>query len=148
MKTTPFFATLLLAFVVLGTSCKKDKTAAEESGDTVVTTLALEYAPTSAVYGFEYTFKLQFEKRGGDIKEYGIVYKGWVSTKTEKTPIVGGTDCYTIVFGTSSPTAAGVVQSKKKTIGFLEFNDANYRAYAILNDGTVVYGEIRFFVSA
>lgn len=37
---------------------------------------------------------------------------------------------------------------KKVTLTFQQFNDANYRAFARLKDGTYVYGEVKYFASA
>lgn len=141
--------TISLAVIFLMTltsviSCKKDADDAQPTGANEVTTLDVEYKPTTALYGMEYTFRLKFEKIS-NVKEYGIVFIPWISEKSEKTPTVGGKDAILVPF-TDKPGSAGTILSSRVTFTFSYFNDANYRAYAVLTDGTVIYGEILHIV--
>ncbi|GGC37739.1 hypothetical protein GCM10011386_32320 [Parapedobacter defluvii] len=143
MKTiflSAFFLTTLMSL----TSCKKDADDTQPAGANEVTTLEVEYRTTTAVYGMEYTFRLKFEKISS-VKEYGIIFIPWISEKSGTTPTVGGKDAILIPF-TDKPGKAGTVLSSQVTFPFSYFNDANYRAYAVLTDGTVIYGEILHIV--
>jgi len=130
---------VFLAMLLPVISCKKDAEENQPAGPTEVTTLEVEYRSTTAVYGMQYTFRLRFEKVSG-VKEYGIVFIPWVGEKSEKTPTVGGKDAILAPF-LDKPAATGTILTSDVTFTFSYFNDANYRAYAVLTDGTVVYGE-------
>lgn len=142
MKTRMFAIALAsLAVVLMQVSCKKDKGNAEPSGPTRVITLELEYeSATGMSGGLQYTFRLTFESLG-NVKEYGIVYVPWIGEKSEKTPTYDGATSVLFPFSEKAGPA-GVIQQQKHTFRFSDFNDVNYRAYAVLNDGTIVYGEI------
>ena len=131
-------------------SCKKDKAerAAPSDNTTEVKTLELTSVPSSAVYGRDYTFKLRFDKlKKEDVSEYGIAYSPWINRSGDKTCLIGGSGTFTFKFG-ATPKDAGTVETITKTISYSDFNDANYRAYAILKNGTIVYGEIMHIVFA
>ena len=50
-------------------------------------------------------------------------------------------------FSMDTPAAGSVIE-KEVTLTFEQFNDANYRAFARLKDGSYVYGEVMYFASA
>ena len=127
-------------------ACKKDK-AGETPGnkEAKVSTVALSFTPSAAVYGTDIVFKIKLEGTGqGDkaIAEYGIVFKAWVTDLSDKTPVKG---TGTIVLFSDTPVA-GKTLEKKVTLTYQQFNDANYRAFAKLKDGTYIYGEVMYFV--
>jgi len=136
-------ALLLTAFLIvgLGDSCKKSKAADSDDGETQIVTLDVDYVAARDVYGEKYTFKVRFDAIG-DITEYGIVYKPWIGEKTNKTPEVGDAESLRLPF-TASPVV-GAVETEDITLRFADFNDANYRAYAITKSGKIIYGEILY----
>lgn len=129
--------------VVFSCECRKSKPG---GGETVIRTIALEYTRSTSSAGGDYVFKVQFEK-AGEVVEYGIVYKAWITDESDKTPILDGSGTTKIVFGTTPP-GAGVTDSRELSISFSNFNDVNYRAYAKLSDGSVVYGDVLYHVVA
>lgn len=136
--------TVLSIGFIFSVSCKKSKGIVDD-GETAVSTKALVFARSESIYGGDYTFALQFEGIG-EVKEYGIVYKAWIKDTDNKIPMVGTAGSTKIIFG-EKPGSQGVAITKKVSITFTNFNDANYRAYAILKSGEMVYGESMYFVS-
>lgn len=139
MRKLIFFSTFFI-MLALSFSCKKDK--GSNSGDTTVQTLEVEYTPSTDVYGNKYTFRMKFTSIG-DVTEYGVVYIPWISDKSDKTPKVNGSGSFKVPFG-ASPSPAGTIETGQITLRYADFNDANYRAYAITDDGEIVYGEILY----
>lgn len=131
-----FFAAALL---LLSLSCKKKS----GGGDgTVIETVELSSTPNSNSFGRDYTFKVRFTQLG-DVVEFGVVYKSWVSDETDKTPQLDDADSKKIPFGASA-TESGKIYGFDKTLSYSEFNDASYRAYAVLGNGHIVYGEVLY----
>ena len=139
-------ASLLLSFLFLATlnfSCKKSKSG-DDPGVTRITTLELQYAvPSFSFSGLTYTFRVRFEELG-EIEEFGILYVPWIADKTQKTPTWGDPETRSAPFPIS-PSAAGTIETSSVTLLYSDFNNANYRAYAIKSDGSVVYGEVMYF---
>ena len=143
--------TIILALMLLINllpACKKDKAGGgPDNKETKITTMELASTPSTAVYGSDLVFKIKFEGIGqGDksVEEYGIVYAAWISNLSNKIPVK---ETGTIVLFSDTPVA-GKIMEKKATLTFQQFNDANYRAFARLKDGTYVYGEVKYFASA
>lgn len=140
--------TIILALVLLVSllpACKKQK-ALEKPGnkETKIGTVDLSFSPSATVYGVDLTFKVKFEDIGQGNKavgEYGIVYLAWISNLSNKIPVKG---TGTLVLFTDTP-AAGKTIEKKVTLTYEQFNDANYRAFVKLKDGTYIYGEVKYF---
>ncbi len=137
-----FLFSTFFVMVALSFSCKKNK--GGDGGDTAVQTLEVEYTASEDVYGNKYTFRIKFTSIG-DVTEYGVVYMPWISDKADKTPKVNEPGSFKVPFG-SSPSSAGTIETGQITLRYADFNDANYRAYAITDDGEVVYGEILYIV--
>lgn len=140
MKANVLFIVFLFTLSSM-LACKKDGLSTAEA--TEITTLETEYIAVSGITDVDYAFNLRFEKASG-IKEYGIVFIPWINEKSETTPTVDSEHAILIPFE-DTPATAGVVITKKMTFYFFDFNNANYRAYAILKNGTVVYGETLYF---
>jgi len=138
MKSPFFLLTVYLLLLVSG--CQKDKS---DDSDTGVTTLELQYNPSTVVYGNDYLFRVQVNT-SEPVAEYGIVYVAWIENQQDPTPKVNGPGSVKIIF--PGQPDSGEIETFQKTIAFADFNDANYRAYAILEDGSVVYGEVRYIV--
>ena len=138
MKSPFFLLTVYLLLLVSG--CQKDKSDDSDSG---VTTLELEYTPSTVVYGNDYNFRVQVNT-SQEVVEYGIVYVAWIDDHPDPTPKIGAANSTRIIFPGQPDN--GEIESYQKTIAFADFNDANYRAYAILDDGSVIYGEVRYIV--
>ena len=95
-----------------------------------ITTLTLFHGNSS-------TFRVQFSNLGNiPITEYGVVMSTGVSGFLRNTPTI---DDEVLVF--TSPIDLNI---KSQVLNRL-FADANYRAYAKLNNGTIVYGEVLKF---
>ncbi len=137
MKTR-VFSTMLAMMMVLA-SCKKDRDKGEPSGPTSITTLELEYKATPGISGMDYTFRVKFDQIG-EVAEYGIVFVPFIRDKADKVPTFGGFTSVPVKF-TEKAGPVGTVHKQEQSFRFSYFNDANYRAYAVLKDGTVVYGE-------
>ncbi|HRP56790.1 hypothetical protein [Agriterribacter sp.] len=140
---------LTLALLVnLLPACKKDKAGeGPDSKEAKVSTVELSYTPSTSVYGSDLVFKIKFEDIGkGEkaITEYGIMYTAWITNLSDKTPSNG---TGTAILFRDTPAAEKVIE-KAVTLSFQQFNDANYRAFARLKDGTYVYGEVKYFVVA
>jgi len=139
-------ATLLFTFFSLG--CKKEKAGGESgSKEAKISTVELKAVRSTTVYGSDITFKVRFEDTGkGDkvVDEYGILFKAWIADLDNKIPTNGSG---TIILFHDTP-AAGSIIDKEVTLTFEQFNDANYRAFARLKDGSYVYGEVMYFASA
>lgn len=136
MKVSVLFLSLSLLLSI--GSCKKSSSEdKQDNGQTQITTLEPSYVASEAVYGLKYTFKVQFTGIG-NVKEFGVVYKPWISEKSNKTPTIGDTESSKVPF-TGTPSV-GVVLTGEITLRYADFNDANYRAYAITASGEVVYG--------
>lgn len=138
MQTHLFLLTFSMIMLVSG--CQKDKTDESDGG---ITTLELQYEPSAAVYGNDYTFRVKLKSASG-VVEYGIVYLAWKDNYQDPTPKLNATGSEKIVF--PGPPQSGTTQTFQKTLAYVDFNDANYRAYAILDDGSIIYGEIRYIV--
>ncbi|MBL7735584.1 MAG: hypothetical protein JNL51_08995 [Chitinophagaceae bacterium] len=130
-------------FLLLGaSSCKKNSGNDEQdNGNTQIATLEAAYAASESVYGMKYTFKVQFSNIG-KVTEFGVVYKPWIRDKANKTPTIGDAESSKLPF-TGTPST-GVVLTGEITLRYADFNDANYRAYAITSSGEVVYGTILY----
>ena len=139
MKLSILFLSLSLLLSV--SSCKKSGANKEDNGQTQITTLEVAYVASESVYGMKYTFKAQFSSIG-QVTEFGIVYKPWINDKANKTPTIGDSESSKLPF-TGTP-ATGVVLTGEITLRYADFNDANYRAYAITASGEVVYGTILY----
>jgi hypothetical protein len=137
----PFLLALALV-TTFSFSCKKEKAEPEDDGTTRVTTLEVDHTPADGIYGEKYTFKLRFEEVG-NITEYGIVYKPWIGDETQKNPVLNEEGTFKIPFG-EEPQAPGTVETKEFTMRYADFNDANYRAYAVTANGNVIYGDILY----
>ncbi len=144
-KTIILTLTLLINLLP---ACKKDKAGGgPDNKEAKVSTVALSFTSSTIVYGSDLVFKIKMEGTGqGDkaIAEYGIVFKAWVTDLSDKTPVK---ETGTIVLFSDTP-AAGKTLEKKVTLTYQQFNDANYRAFAKLKDGTYIYGEVMYFVVA
>jgi hypothetical protein len=140
MKHSIFFALALIS--VLSFSCKKDNGSSDDEGSTKITTLEVAHQPADGVYGEEYTFKLQFEELG-EVTEYGIIYKVWIGDETQKEPLLSDAGTQKLPFG-ASPSPVGTTETKQITLRYADFNDANYRAYAVTPSGKIIYGEILY----
>ncbi|MBX2920557.1 MAG: hypothetical protein KF746_00095 [Chitinophagaceae bacterium] len=134
----------ILAMTLL-VACKKDKNN-EPSGskETKISTIELASVASAAVYGSDITFKVKFDELAVEDKavdQYGILFIAWISDVSNKTPVNGNA---TIILFPGAP-AKGTVIEKKETLTYEQFNDANYRAFARLKDGTYIYGEVKYF---
>lgn len=88
-------------------------------------------------HGNSSTFRVQFEDLGNiPITEYGVAMSTGVSGFLKNTPTL---EDEVLVF--TSPIDLNI---KSQVLNRL-FADANYRAYAKLNNGTIVYGEVLKF---
>ena len=139
---------ILLPFtLLLFASCKKNKSDSPQPSDgtTTLQTLEIKTAqPSQQVYGLDFTFRLQFDQlKPNDVTEYGIVYISHITASGETKCELGSATAERVKFGTS-PKEKGKPESVTKTLSFSAFNDVNYRAYAILADGTVLYGEVKY----
>ena len=143
LKAIPL-ATLLLMFFSL--SCKKETAAGEPgSKEAKISTVELKALRSATVYGSDITFKVKFEHTGtGDkaVDEYGILFKAWIGDLDNKVP-VNGTG--TLILFQDTPAAGNIIE-KEVTLTFQQFNDANYRAFARLKDGSYIYGEVMYFL--
>jgi hypothetical protein len=138
-----FSLLLTLAFVTtFSFSCKKEKAEREDDGTTRITTLEVDHTPADGIYGEKYTFKVRFEEIG-NIVEYGVVYKPWIGDETQKNPVLNEQGTFKIPFD-GAPGSPGTIQTKEFTMRYADFNDANYRAYAVTASGQVIYGEILY----
>jgi hypothetical protein len=144
-KTIILILTLLINLLP---ACKKDKAGGRpDNKEAKVSTVALSFTSSTTVYGSDLVFKIKLEGTGqGDkaIVEYGIVYTAWIANLSNKTPVK---ETGTIVLFSDTPVA-GKIMEKKVTLTYQQFNDANYRAFAKLKDGTYIYGEVMYFASA
>jgi len=144
MKFSVALAVALL--MTFSFSCKKDKGDSDD-GETKITTIEVSYVnATTGVYGLKYTFKLKFEALG-DVSEYGILYKAWIGDTDKKIPTIEDPETSKLPFG-ASPSALGTIESRDLTLRYADFNDANYRAYAVTESGQVVYGEVLYITFA
>ena len=138
----------ILLFTGFLLSCKKEKTTTEEgSREAKISTIELKALRSATVYGADITFKVKFEDTGNGNKavdQYGILFKAWISDLNNKIPTNGNA---AIVLFHDTPAAGSVIE-KEVTLTFEQFNDANYRAFARLKDGTYIYGAVMYFVSA
>lgn len=136
---TRVFSIVLATMMVLA-SCRKDRDKnGGPSGPTSISTLELEYKATPGISGMDYTFRVKFDQIG-EVAEYGIVFVPWIADKADKVPTIGGSTSVPVKFSEKAGPV-GTVHKHEQSFRFSYFNDANYRAYAVLKDGTVVYGE-------
>ncbi|MBX3257444.1 MAG: hypothetical protein KF862_25185 [Chitinophagaceae bacterium] len=141
-KKSCLVAILAMSLLV---ACKKEKNN-EPAGskETKISTIELASAVSATVYGSEITFKVKFDELAGEDKavdQYGILFIAWISSVSDKTPVNGNS---AIILFNGAP-AKGTVIEKKETLTYAQFNDANYRAFARLKDGTYIYGEVKYF---
>lgn len=144
MNKKIMLAALLLMNVFI--ACKKEKADEPDNKPAEISTLEIDAPRSADVYGSDITFKIKFAGIGKNDKavdEYGILFKSWIADLADKIPISG---TGSIILFHDAPVA-GVVIEKEVTLTFEQFNDANYRAFARLKDGTYVYGEVMYFVS-
>lgn len=121
-----FSAILFLSILVF--SCAKDHEIPVNMPAKIKTLEFIHGVPTS-------TFKVQFEDLGNiPIVEYGIAMSKGISGQLEPIPTVANE----VLIFTATPIDLNI---KMQTYS-QNFADVNYRAYARLNNGTVVYGAI------
>ena len=135
MKTITSFAKMplrimvVVSMILLATSCVDHEVPSQVAAKIKTLPLAHSFTPT---------FYVQFEDLGNiPIAEYGIAMSTGISGQLVSVPTVADE----IFKFTQSPTDLNV----KTEIYPKLFADANYRAYAKLSDGSVVYGEVLKF---
>ena len=88
------------------------------------------------IFAFPSTFKLQFEDLGNiPVTEYGILLSKGISGFLTPVPTFADE-----VFIFTSPVDLSV--KSQVYVTSTSYADVNYRAYAKLEDGTIVYGEV------
>ncbi|MCE7066959.1 hypothetical protein [Dyadobacter sp. CY326] len=132
MKIIPFRVITMLALMLFVASCTDHEVPEPEKVPAKIKTLPLKHGVPIA------TFYVQFEDLGNiPIVEYGVVMSTGVAGYLVALPTVADE---VLIFSEPANNLDKKTQTQNKT-----FADANYRAYAKLSDGTVVYGELLKF---
>jgi hypothetical protein len=143
MKKISLSFFLILLSIFLGSFSCQDHVVPDPQITTLPITKTQPPARLSGVVEYYYNFNLIFPELGNAVvEEYGVVYsyKGSPQGTVNATPTIGGTDCLTRIFTYPAIPAVNQQYSAFKSLPY--FYIIYYRAYAKLQGGGIIYGEI------